>query len=127
MFCLLFVAFTILVNYLHQFGLSSYIGSSVPNGVKLNSPHSLSFQNMQYQSKGLGGLFSDRYERSGRDSHDDRAREDVPGSHPSPRYQNKSSYIERNKEKRGRPASYHVYQMLFFSTVNAKMFGGTFI
>ncbi|XP_071101234.1 WW domain-containing adapter protein with coiled-coil-like isoform X1 [Haliotis cracherodii] len=61
-------------------------------------------QNMQYQSKGLGGLFSDRYERSGRDSHDDRAREDVPGSHPSPRYQNKSSYIERNKEKRGGPS-----------------------
>ncbi|XP_046580987.1 WW domain-containing adapter protein with coiled-coil-like [Haliotis rubra] len=58
-------------------------------------------QNMQYQSKGLGGLFNDRYERGGRDSHDDRAREDVPGSHPSPRYQNKSSYIERNKEKRG--------------------------
>ncbi|KAK7507129.1 hypothetical protein BaRGS_00001064 [Batillaria attramentaria] len=54
---------------------------------------------MQHQQKGYGGMYGDRSPAEG--SHGHSTRGDSPGSRPSPRYQNKPPYIERNKEKRG--------------------------
>lgn len=56
-------------------------------------------QSMQHQQKGYGGMYSDRSPAEG--SHGHSTRGDSPGGRQSPRYQNKSSYTERNKEKRG--------------------------
>ncbi|XP_041375025.1 WW domain-containing adapter protein with coiled-coil homolog [Gigantopelta aegis] len=53
-------------------------------------------QNMPYQSKSFGGVYRNKYDRD-----DDRSSDDGSGSRNSSRYHNKSSYIERNKEKRG--------------------------
>ena len=51
---------------------------------------------MPYQSKSFGGVYSNKYDRDG-----DRSSDDGSSSRNSARYHNKSSYIERNKEKRG--------------------------
>ncbi|XP_070185411.1 WW domain-containing adapter protein with coiled-coil-like isoform X2 [Littorina saxatilis] len=54
-------------------------------------------QSMQHQQKGYGGLYGDGSPAEG--SHGPRG--DSPGGHTSPRYHNKGSYLERNKDKRG--------------------------
>lgn len=56
-------------------------------------------QSMQNQQKGYGGMYGDRSPAEG--SHGHSARGDSPGGRPSPRYQNKPPYTERNKERRG--------------------------
>lgn len=56
-------------------------------------------QGMQHQQRSYGALYSEGSPAEGSHGHGNRA--DSPGSHPSPRYQHKDPYLERNKEKRG--------------------------
>jgi len=52
-----------------------------------------------YQSMQYPYTITDRYDKLRSSPDDHRTRDDSPGSRHSPRYQNKTSYIERTKEK----------------------------